>query len=109
MANDRDSGKNNIKLTNERSGAGEQPMSIRVECYAGYRGEETPRRIWMGTRQIEVSKILDRWLAPDHRYFKILGNDNSVYILRHDIASWNWELTFFQECAGLKTSDRITG
>ncbi len=72
-------------------------MLIQVECYAGYRGEETPRRFRMGTQNIEVQKILDRWLAPDHRYFKVLGNDNAVYILRHDTASWNWDLTFFKQ------------
>jgi len=72
-------------------------MQIQVECYAGYRGEETPRRFRLGTKQIEVQKILDRWMAPDHRYFKVLGDDNAVYILRHDAESWNWELTFFKQ------------
>ena len=52
-----------------------QQIHIKVECYAGYRGEETPRRFWMGTRKIEVKKVKDRWLAPDHRYFKVLGED----------------------------------
>ena len=72
-------------------------MQIQVECYAGYRGEETPRRFRLGTQKIEVQKILDRWMAPDHRYFKVLGDDNAVYILRHDAESWNWDLTFFQQ------------
>lgn len=72
-------------------------MQIQVECYAGYRGEETPRRFRLGTKKIEVQKILDRWMAPDHRYFKVLGDDNAVYILRHDAESWNWELTFFKQ------------
>ncbi len=36
--------------------------------------------------------ILDQWLAPDHRYFKILGDDNSLYIIRHDVESYEWEL-----------------
>lgn len=70
-------------------------MRIEVECYAGYRGEETPRRFRMGTNQIEVIKVLDHWLAPDHRYFKVLGDDNAVYILRHDTEKWTWELTFY--------------
>ncbi len=70
--------------------------SIRVECYAGYRGEETPRRVWMGSRGMEVKEVLDQWLAPNHRYFKILGDDNAVYILRHDIESMDWELTFYE-------------
>ncbi len=72
-------------------------MHIKVECYAGYRGEETPQRFWIGTRKTEVKKVLDRWLAPDHRYFKILGDDNATYILRHDMATWNWDLTFYSQ------------
>ena len=72
-------------------------MQIQVECYAGYRGEETPRRFRLGTKAIEVQQILDRWMAPDHRYFKILGDDSAVYILRHDAESWDWDLTFFKQ------------
>ena len=74
-----------------------QEMQIKVECYSGYRGEETPRNIWFGLRRVEVKEILDRWLAPDHRYFKILGDDNAVYIIRHDITAWNWELTYYTQ------------
>ena len=47
-------------------------MQIKVDCYCGYRGEETPKYILMGTSKIKVRKILDRWLAPDHSYFEIL-------------------------------------
>ncbi|MFC1567367.1 hypothetical protein ACFL3R_00835 [Thermodesulfobacteriota bacterium] len=72
-------------------------MEIQVECYAGYRGEETPRRFQLGAKKIEVQQILDRWMAPDHRYFKVLGDDNAVYILRHDSESWDWKLTFFKQ------------
>lgn len=70
-------------------------IEIRVSCYAGYRGEETPRRFFLKDRQIEVSKIVDRWLGPDHRYFKILGDDGAIYILRHDIATEQWELILY--------------
>ncbi len=72
-------------------------MRIRVECYAGYRGEETPRCFWLGAKKIEVQDVLDRWMAPDHRYFKVLGRDKAVYILRHDAVSWDWDLTFYQQ------------
>ncbi len=68
---------------------------IRVECYAGYRGEETPRRFHLGTRRVEVLDVLDRWLAPDHRYFKVMGDDGDTYILRHDVEHDRWELTLF--------------
>ena len=72
-------------------------MKVRVECYAGYRGEETPRRFWLGETKVEIKKVMDRWMAPDHRYFKVVGGDGAVYILRHDAQSWGWELTFYQK------------
>jgi hypothetical protein len=72
-------------------------IEIKVECYAGYRVEETPRSIRFQSRKIEIKKILDRWLDPDHRYFKIRGDDEAIYIIRHDMNSWIWELTFYRE------------
>ncbi|MCW8859544.1 MAG: hypothetical protein OQK97_07565 [Deltaproteobacteria bacterium] len=70
-------------------------LMVKVECYAGYRGEETPRRFYIGKRCIEVTTVLDRWLAPDHRYFKLQGDDGGIYILRHDTIAHHWELTMF--------------
>jgi hypothetical protein len=74
----------------------EVPLTIRVECYAGYRGEETPRRFFMGDKLIEIEEVIDRWLAPDYRYFKVRGDKNDIYILRHDELANRWELTLFQ-------------
>ncbi len=71
---------------------GGQDVSVRVECYAGYRGEETPRRFSFGERQVEVDEVVDRWLSPDHRYFKVRGDDGGVYVLRHDAVSGRWEM-----------------
>ena len=70
-------------------------MEIRVECYAGHKGEETPRWFFIGERKVEVIEVLDRWLAPDHRYFKVRGDDGFFYILRHDVQSMQWELTLY--------------
>lgn len=74
-------------------------MTLRVECYAGHRGEETPRALILDDRRIEVVEVLDRWLAPDHRYFKLKGDDDDVYIVRHDPNADAWELTMFQRGA----------
>lgn len=74
-------------------------FEVRVECYAGYRGEEEPRRFWLGERAIEVAEIIDRWLAPEHRYFKVRGDDAATYILRHDTRADRWELTMFESRA----------
>ena len=69
---------------------------LQVECYAGYRGEETPRTLVIGDRRIAVVEILDRWLAPDHRYFKVKGDAGDLYIVRQDTVSGAWELTMLQ-------------
>jgi hypothetical protein len=78
---------------------------VRVECYAGHRGEETPRRVWFDGRAVELVELLDAWLAPDHRYFKMEGADGATYILRHDRPSGRWQLTLYQspalDCAEL--------
>jgi hypothetical protein len=74
----------------------EEVLPVRVECYAGHRGEETPRRLWIGGRAVEVVEVFDRWLSPDHRYFKLKGSDGDIYILRHDTEADRWELTLFQ-------------
>ena len=71
-------------------------LAIRVDYYAGQRGEEEPRRFWLGTTPVDVTEVLDRWLAPDHRYFKVRGNDGGTYILRHDAVGDLWELTMFE-------------
>ena len=76
----------------------ESPFPIvDVECYAGYRGEETPRRFCLGERQVEVVEVVDSWLAPDHRYFKVKDPHGDLYTLRHDVASTRWELMLFRQ------------
>jgi hypothetical protein len=68
----------------------EPEFSVQVECSAGHRGELTPSRFSFGRRPIEVIEVLDAWLAPDHRYFKVRGDD---YILRNDVVAARWQLT----------------
>ena len=71
-------------------------MKIRVECYAGYRGEEAPRRLLFDDRSLEVTEVLDRWFGADHRYFKVKGSDQATYIIRHDVPRQLWEMTMYQ-------------
>ena len=74
----------------------EAPLTVRVECYAGHRGEQTPRRFCLGQREVAVAEVIDAWLGPDHRYFKVRGDDGDTYILRHDGPADRWEMTAFQ-------------
>ena len=75
---------------------------VRVECYAGHRGEETPRRLSFDGRSVQLLEVLDCWLGMDHRYFKMLGDDGATYILRHDTASQRWEMIMYQVSAAAK-------
>lgn len=77
-------------------------MKIDVACHAGYRGEETPRRLSFGDRVVDVTEVVDAWLAPDCRYFKLHGDDDAVYIVRHDTATNGWEMTMFDKTGGLQ-------
>jgi hypothetical protein len=73
---------------------------IEVVCYSGYRAEESPTRFFLGKKKIEVTEIIDRWLAPDHRYFKVKGDDEATYIIRNDIQADAWELIMFDRTGG---------
>lgn len=70
-------------------------IPVAVECYSGHRGEETPRAIRIADRRIVV-EVADRWLAPDHRYFRLASPGGDTYIIRHDVAQDRWELTMFR-------------
>lgn len=74
----------------------QNPLTVDVECYAGHRGEQTPRTLSLGGRRVAVAEVVDAWLAPDHRYFKLRGSDGDTYLVRHDERSNTWELTMFR-------------
>ncbi len=74
----------------------DEAARLRVECHAGYRADERPRRFFIGDRPVEVVAVLDSWIGPDHRYFKLRGDDGDVYILRHDTSADRWQLTMFE-------------
>jgi hypothetical protein len=72
-------------------------MQIIVKCYSGYRVDETPRIIQFGSLVIQVKEIQDRWLSTDHRYFKFMGDDDAIYIIRQDMNTQAWELTYYKQ------------
>jgi len=75
-------------------------MSIRVECYAGYRGEQEPAAFWLGARRLAVRAIVDRWFAPESRWFRVDADDGNLYVLRHDEARDEWEVAAFTRSPG---------
>lgn len=86
--------------------AAAEMYSLRVECYAGYRADVAPVRFHIGPRTVEVREIIDRWLDPAYSYFKLRGDDDGVYILRHDQATDVWEMTLFD--SGTRQETRLS-
>ena len=67
--------------------------TVDVECYAGSRGEETPRRFTFKGRFVEVDTVVDQWRTPDHRCFKVRIAAGESYTLRQDVRLGAWDLT----------------
>lgn len=65
---------------------------VRVECHAGYRGSEAPRRFELQGRTIEVAEVVARWREPDALCFRVLGGGGRVYVLRRDARTGAWGL-----------------
>jgi hypothetical protein len=65
-------------------------MQARVECYAGYRGAENPRRFHIAGRAIEVAEVVDRWQEPERRCFTVRGDDGARYRLIHHESDDGW-------------------
>jgi hypothetical protein len=72
---------------------------IQVECHAGFRADEEPRRFRRGDRWIAVVEIIDRWHQvqglpewPRADYFKVRGGDGQTHMLKHDLESDDWHL-----------------
>ncbi len=69
---------------------------LRVECYAGHKGDERPVRILLGHQMTEVSAVEDRWYSPGSTYFRVLMSTGERYVLRHDEAQDLWTLEAFR-------------
>ena len=74
-------------------------IPIKVECYAGAKADETPRRFLWEAGLVEVDEVLDRWFQveswpewPRADYFTVRGADRREYLLKHDLESDEWYL-----------------
>jgi len=75
------------------------PILIQVQCYAGYKADESPCRFFWGERWIEVKEIRDRWYQgnrdpewPISDYFKIVTDDGEEHLIKHDGEYDEWFL-----------------
>jgi hypothetical protein len=73
--------------------------SVQVECYAGYKGDETPRGFTWNDRHYEIQEIIDRWyqgsrdpMVAASDYYKVRTVEGSLFIIRRDRDTLAWQL-----------------
>jgi hypothetical protein len=69
---------------------------VRVTCYAGYKGEERPMRLYLGERAIEIVETEDRWYEPGATFFRVIVDGGDRYVLRHDEPQDTWRLCAYR-------------
>ena len=67
-------------------------MDMKVESYAGYKGEETPRAFTLDGVRILVQDVIERWYSESHSYFRVCASDQHRYVLRYDLDREQWEM-----------------
>jgi len=73
-------------------------MTLRVECYSGYKAEERPVRFQLDGHDHIVEEVLDQWHSPDATYFRVRSDDGNTYVLRHSLSPQEdaWTLESFR-------------
>ena len=72
---------------------------VRVECYAGYKGDERPVRLHFREKALEIVETEDRWYAPGATFFRVLVEGGERYVLRHEEAQDVWSLIAYRATA----------
>jgi hypothetical protein len=68
------------------------PRQIKVEAYSGYKADERPLYFVLDNLRLEVREIIDRWYGEEHDYFKILADDDKIYLVCRNRTSDLWTL-----------------
>lgn len=66
-------------------------MELRVDCVTSEAGSLEPNVVWFGSRAVPVLAVVDRWWAPDRRWWKV-DTAEGQYVLRRDEPTGSWEL-----------------
>ena len=89
-------------------------LAVHIDCYAGSRGEETPRRFRLGDRLVEIEVVVERWQTPDQSGFRARTAAGETYVLRQDVGSGALEVaglerTLIMGTAGYMSTEQARG
>jgi len=74
-----------------------QGVTLKVECYAGYKADERPVRFLLGERWLAVEEVVDRWYDPHAVYFRVRAADGAMYVLKHEQREDVWTLEAYRQ------------
>lgn len=67
-----------------------------MQTYSGYKADERPVSFTVVNRTFQVREVLDQWQGVGHTYFKLVADDGSLYIIRHDKEADEWEMVMME-------------
>jgi hypothetical protein len=67
-------------------------LKVSVESYSGLKAEEYPLRFNLQGRIVRINNIVDRWLTPGCRCFKVLADNGNIYVLEYNERDDVWSL-----------------
>ena len=82
-----------------KAGGRLRERTVRVECYAGYKGDERPVRLRIGEQMVDIAEMEDRWYSPGATYFRVLLANGERYVLRREDTQDVWTLQAFRSPA----------
>jgi len=72
-------------------------QAVKVQCYGGYKGEETPLSFQMGGRRHKIKKVLEGWYEGEkkdslalRRVFRVVIERGNHYMLVYDNLTDEW-------------------
>jgi hypothetical protein len=67
-------------------------LSKLVECHSGYLYAQRPTLFyWQGEKKL-VEAVLDQWLTPTHRSFRVITPDQQIFELHFQLDIEDWEV-----------------
>lgn len=72
---------------------------VEVQSYAGYRADERPTQLKLGSQTLRILEVEDRWYSPGETYFRVRVEGGDRYLLRHIEAQDVWILEGYRSPA----------
>ena len=76
-----------------------EQIPIKVECYSGYKADESPRSFIWDDIEFEIVEIIDRWYEAYDKsatqginYYNVKTNLIGTFMLKHELDHDRWFL-----------------